>query len=639
MSTSTSQLRSSPANHSLQESFKRNLKELADQMWQSTLQSTLQDEQLQKQLSSKDVSVEEIASYEDLFQALADKDLITPNDLSLLRNILKNVDARSEALLWAMYEAGFGQTGLDHDRSSNTCQRATSRNHSFQFKRSNCQSKFKRMLRNIGKQIRSGEDLSALKLLCKDAVCRTQLESASNGLELLTALQKRHCITAMSPEFLYCILRDCGRRDLCSFIDSYVYLCVKKKQDEDQAAAHDTIFYPEEETKKSAHSRHRFLGKCQTNCGGQNYLFCRSLKLLGDDLGMQDLQSMKLIAGSCIPDSRLEKVKNIYDLFILLDERGRLSPQDLSFLELLLEDKMHLVHQLYELGFGQKSKPIRNDSNPESLNSLPMYMLFSQDPAQLLLNFKRLLKTVGIHLTSDNIKDIKYLCPDEIGCLEDIDSGLELLTTLEKWLEITPTNVGFLMEVLEGIGRKDLCTFVKLYQNSAPKSLQRMSSRSVGVNGSEVITTGSDQSSSPNKESQETIATVPAEELLQCNNEDLQEHLRTMEEALTKEREEHEKEKAELIESLKQSKEECNALHRKIASLYETLQERDEAKISALQLQHEIQALELKHMKSEHQSFAVRTQMELDDRDQKIHELSNRISKQETVIQGLMVHW
>ena len=630
---------------SVQESFTKILKQLAGQMWQSTLQDTLQDEYLQKLFLPKRITTHHITNYDTLFQTLASKGLITPNDLSLLKYILKRVDSRSEALLWAMYEAGFGQAGLDKERGITDAAMATSdrsSHHSMKCKIKICgchshgyQTKFKELLRNIGNHIRSGEELSALKLLCKDAISRTQLETASNGLDLLTALRKRHCITANHPEFLYCILRDCGRQDLCSSVDRYVYLCLKKlttENDQDQNQS-TTVKHREEEQAKKVVCHQ----VSQPKFGGQNYLFCRSLKLLGEKLGKEDLQSMKLVAGSWIPDSKLEMVNNIYDLFILLEERGQLSPQNLSFLELLLEDKLHLVHQLYELGFGQqRRKPHKlKDSYQESLWCPSMHVLFTQDLAQSVLNLRRLLKTIGVHLTSDNIKDIKYLCPDEISSqLEEIDSGLELLGTLEKWQEITPRNVEFLMDVLGRIGRKDLCTIVRLYQHSVPKKLHRTNSKGVDASENENENVLEIGKQCPLKEIDESLEVEPDDAIEEGHlqqyheMETLQDKLLEMEETLRKEREKHEKETAELTEKLKLSSEDCSKLYKNNARLYELLLENNESKT---QTQNEMQVLQIK---AEHQSLEVRMQLELSNRDQKINELSTKL---ETVIQRLAV--
>ena len=202
--------------------------------------------------------------------------------------------------------------------------------------------------------------------------------------------------------------------------------------------------------------------------GGQNYKFRMSLKQLGDKLGHADLQSMKVVSGTWIPESKLENVRTVFELFILLEERGKLSPDDLSFLEQLLEEKVHLVHQLYEKGFGQKSRKYMStvSSSGDIQRMLPMHMMFS--PECLAMSFKRLLKAIGFQLTSHDLEQLKFLSSDEIsaGGQVDIESGLDLLVILEKRQVISPLDVRFLEESLENIGRKDLCTILNIYKHS-----------------------------------------------------------------------------------------------------------------------------------------------------------------------------
>lgn len=151
-------------------------------------------------------------------------------------------------------------------------------------------------------------------------------------------------------------------------MDGYVYLHMKQKVQE----KHCEFLSDEDEV------------PCE---GGQNYKFRMSLKQLGDKLGHADLQSMKVVSGTCIPESKLENVSTVFELFILLEERGKLSPEDLSFLEQLLEEKVHLVHQLYQKGFGQKSRKYMStvSSSDDIQRMLPMHMMFS--PECLAMSF------------------------------------------------------------------------------------------------------------------------------------------------------------------------------------------------------------------------------------------------------------
>lgn len=485
----------------LQEKFSKIITQLAGQLWQSKLQETLQDPQLQQHLTPQECSG--ITTYEQLFNLILAKDLVSPYDLTLLKQILNN-HASGHSLLWAVYEAGFGQLGLHRANSSSdnspkleessltdslrsTCSNVSTTSTGRRTSNSDCKSpifcrtfckpqagtrEFKQLLRNINVQIDSREDLGALKLLCSEVLSHRQVDSINTALELFSALKRQRCMTTKKPEFLYRILQDCGRWDLSDLVDGYVYVCLRKGSASQVPASED-----EEESSEKC-----FSASKKTVDRRRSYQFVRSLKLLGDELGHDDLATMKMLAVTWIPDSKLEKVSNVYEFFILLLERGKLSQDNLSFLEHLLYDKLHVIHPLYELGFGRKTKSLPKGAHLATHTShLPVYTLFSSDQDQVMMNFRRLLKTIGSSLTSDNIRDIKYLCPDEMGSLSNVKSGLELLLLLEKWQEIEPTNVTFLLDSLEEIGRKDLCTIVVLYQNSSKTSLKSIQTLASGL--------------------------------------------------------------------------------------------------------------------------------------------------------------
>ena len=412
-------------------SFCKILKQLAGQLWQSKLQETLRDPQVVKHLTAQETM--NIVTYEQLFQHFIAKELVTATNITLLKAVLGNQD-QGHALLRAVYGAGYGREGLSSSEEGSTAERHRNRRSTGSFSSRQCsfsskmQRDFKQLLRKINAQLDSSEDLGALKLLSCSALSLRQLDGISSALDLFNALKQSRTITMENPEFLYRILHDCGRRDLCDIVDGYVYTCLKKSSTESCAAAMSE--------KRNINSERR-----------QCYQFVRALKHVGDQLGSDDLATMKLLAGTCIPDSKLERARNVYDFFILLQERGKLSGSDLSFLDQLLEDKPHVIRPLYDLGFGSKSV---------SSQAIP-------SECTLGMNFKRLLKTIGWRLTQENIKELKYLCSDGDATLGGIESGIELLSCLEKRGEIGPMNVGYLTDLLGDIGRKDLCTIVNTY--------------------------------------------------------------------------------------------------------------------------------------------------------------------------------
>ncbi len=513
-----------------QELFRKLLKELAGQLWQAQLEDALENDSIRLCIPIRDQR-HGIRSHAELFDKLLELDIISPDDISVLNKVLERQEEGH--LLWPLYEAGFGRDGLrrtgsfrgrgswsegsvsrDFVRSSreltatvsgvsslhelavpplqHSCTLGLVVRRSFNrgrklgkpaSKHGPAHLEFKELLRNIGSQI-GGEDLSALAFLCQDVLSRSQLEQVSSGIDLFRALRKRRCITEKRLEFLYRILRDCGRLDLGHLVDSYVYLNLNHEVagqpptygdhtagEADQKAATEPIATIGLKV-TAADAEHSSDGEAFTLGGGRNYLFRTSLKQLGDKLGYSDLQSMKVLATCFIPDSKLEKVKTVFDLFVLLEERGKLSADDLSLLEELLDEKQHLVNQLYAKGFGQKGKrrlhKDRDYDTTTPVPNLPVHMLFSSE--HLAMNFKRLLRAVGSRLTKHDISQLIFLCPDDVFLAgqEETESGIELLVLLEKRQIISPLEVDFLAKNLEAVGRRDLCMFITAYKRSIP---------------------------------------------------------------------------------------------------------------------------------------------------------------------------
>ncbi len=508
---------------SRKELFRKLLKELAGQLWQAQLQEALENDHLRLCIPIRDQR-HGIRSHGELFETLLAFDLISPSDISLLTNILEKQG--ESHLLWPLYEAGFGRVGLRRGskdyihRSGETPAIATStnssralptqplvplasaqrsatcmRSRSFNLGRKShkhgpAHAEFKELLRSIGTQI-SEEDLSALAFLCQDVISRSQLEQVSSGIDLFRALRKRRCITDKRLEFLYRILRDCGRLDLSHLVDSYVYLNLKQGSSSRPLAAQHEADPPgdngDEEVDGGGEGPGLLSSQKQTAAdyssdsdtltygGGRNYQFRMSLKQLGDRLGHSDLQSMKVLSAYYVPESKLERVKTVFDLFVLLEERGKLSADDLSFLEELLEEKQHLIDQLYAKGFGQKMrkhlqkvKGYKNGEPTPFQGTAPVYIVFSAE--RTAMSFKRLLRAVGSQLTKHDISQLIFLCPDDVFLAgqEEIESGLELFVLLEKRQIISPVNVDFLLRNLESVGRKDLCRMVTMYKSSIP---------------------------------------------------------------------------------------------------------------------------------------------------------------------------
>ncbi len=406
-----------------QEPFCKILKQLAEQLWQSKLQDTLQDALVLKHLTDEECS--RISTYEQLFEHFITKKLVTPSNIAILKEVLRNHESKC-GLLRAVYEAGFGREGLDSCSTEQSSYASLLKPTSGQTK---AVRDFKTLLRRIDTQLESKEDLGALRLLCCSVLSFRQLDGFTSALDLCNALRRAKCISPQKPEFLYRLLKDCGRLDLCDLVNGYVYTCKTIPPDSP---------CPEPSERKNSDHRRKI-----------SYRFVQALKNLGDQLDSDDLAMMKLLAGTYIADSKLEKADNIYEFLILLQDRGKLEQKNITYLEQLLDDKLHVLNPLYDLGFGCRVQ-------------LP-HKYHRSLVQESLMNFKRLLKNVGSRLSSENIYQLKHLCSNDTGSLTNVHSGIELLSLLEKRAEISPDNVGFLLELLQEVGRRDLGSIVSTY--------------------------------------------------------------------------------------------------------------------------------------------------------------------------------
>lgn len=410
------------------EEFKRSLRDLARQLRPSELPAMVQ--RYARHLPASKVSVQ---SYEELFDLLLQSKAISPENVSLLSMAL-NKDSAFLHFLEILQKS--------HTRKT-IARRAID---IFSFKLSSstyANVQFKELLRRIGTQLKK-DDLSTLKFLCQDVISRRQLDSATSSLDLLTCLQKKRCITARSPEFLRRILQDADRSDLSNLVENYM-----RSLQPNSANSNETS-----ESLGDYHS-------------SRQYKFHRSLKQLADKLGCADLQSLKVACKFYVPESTLEKVKTTCELFGLLEEKGKVSTEDLSFLEDILRDKLHLVHELYEKGFGCASRGA--GSHCEHCGSFPprspVNVGHVVNTESLDMGFNRLLRTIGPRLTAYDVQQMKFLHIDgtEVETAEPIVTGLDLLIAMEKRSMISPHRVQLLQGSLEHIGRKDLATVVTLY--------------------------------------------------------------------------------------------------------------------------------------------------------------------------------
>lgn len=88
------------------------------------------------------------------------------------------------------------------------------------------------------------------------------------------------------------------------------------------------------------------------------------------------------------------------------------------------------------------------------------------------LRFREMLAKIGRRIDDDSLEELKYQCRDVIGPgrLERVNTTQGLFELLEERDEIYMDDVGFLMKILQNVGRIDLHKIVKDYSLSKSHS-------------------------------------------------------------------------------------------------------------------------------------------------------------------------
>ncbi|XP_075044383.1 FAS-associated death domain protein [Mixophyes fleayi] len=81
-------------------------------------------------------------------------------------------------------------------------------------------------------------------------------------------------------------------------------------------------------------------------------------------------------------------------------------------------------------------------------------------------NFSVILLRISGQLSEKEINDLKFLCREKIAKkkLETISSATDLFTKLQEQTDITQDDLGFLVQLLQSIERRDLVEELRKYQ-------------------------------------------------------------------------------------------------------------------------------------------------------------------------------
>lgn len=200
----------------------------------------------------------------------------------------------------------------------------------------------------------------------------------------------------------------------------------------------------------------------------------KSLYLIGQNMGGHDLASLKFLS-SCygVPKGQLERIETAFELFCALEERGRIGYGNDAILRELLEAR-HREHLLVKYPLDEK-EILETDAGGKSYNE--------GEKADL----QKFLLGISDSLSKRDFKDLAYFLFDtdvngtySLQDIEKMNSGIDLFEKLLAAKLIGPKNLTALYQVLEVIGRNDLCIKIAEYlpeSGAAERRRQKLESK------------------------------------------------------------------------------------------------------------------------------------------------------------------
>lgn len=172
-----------------------------------------------------------------------------------------------------------------------------------------------------------------------------------------------------------------------------------------------------------------------------------------------DLNSLKFLCTFDIPKRHLERMKTTFELFCALESQGKITYEDDKYLRELLKSR-HKEHYL------QKYPIALPDDDISLLATDHGGAMASNDELRSLTSF---LAEISDSLSQQDFMTLAcFLFDPEVSSysfqeIENMDSANNIFERLIKAKIIGPTNLTALYQVLEVIGRNDLCQKIALY--------------------------------------------------------------------------------------------------------------------------------------------------------------------------------
>jgi len=185
---------------------------------------------------------------------------------------------------------------------------------------------------------------------------------------------------------------------------------------------------------------------------------------LSKQVDTNTLDNLKYLCQDVVGPTKMEKVETTLHLFQALEECGKISKTNASYLANLLESegKLHLAEKLTPYMGGQSDTNAFN----ESLLPLGQPQKFQQTmdffgiPEPQLNTYHQILRKISNSLSSEQVQELCYL--EGIRHRANL-SGTMLFNFFEQSVLIAPNNLEYLRVLLYRIGRVDLCNFIDQY--------------------------------------------------------------------------------------------------------------------------------------------------------------------------------
>ncbi len=183
-----------------------------------------------------------------------------------------------------------------------------------------------------------------------------------------------------------------------------------------------------------------------------------ALLRVSDQLTNQQLDYLKFLSRSVLTNSRIDKIRSSLDLFYALEERGKLSANNTTFLHQMLNSAGY------------------NEARRQLAEFPPFNGIVETDQNYL---FYECLLRVAMDLESGEFDTMKYYFKDQLKQnVQKIYTATELFQLLIQRQIVRTTDLKQLFYALIETGRADLCDKVNLYMQQVQRQpYQQLSGR------------------------------------------------------------------------------------------------------------------------------------------------------------------